>query len=301
MFHQDVNRIRSALIEHWALPEPVRLTGLPGGATAEVWRVSDGRGRGYVAKFVYGSLAEVEPGLAVPEAVQRRTGIPTGAPIRTRDGQLGVLVPSLPGERHPLALLEDVGGSPVSAESGLAPERAAELLARVHQAAPAVDVSDLEVRLRYIEDDSFEIAYPDQLWPALGAVAREIRALSDNLTWAVCYGDGPELFDRPDGRLGLIDWGGVLRAPVLYDVAIWSRGWRHDRERFLARYAEVASLPVAELAYLDRFDRLNSAHQLRFRAFRLARSADYYETTEAADENAAAVSKLAARLGVELP
>lgn len=301
MFRQDVNRVHMTLVDHWGLTEPVELTALPAGVSGEVWRVSDGLDRGYVAKFVYDSPANLEQGLAVAEAVQHRTGIPTGTPIRTKAGELSVLIPSLPGERHPIALLDDVGGTPVSAEDGLTPEQAAEVLARVHRAAPEVEVRGLDDRLRYLEDDSHEIAHPELLWPALGSVAREIRELSDDLTWAVCYGDGPELFARPDGRLGLIDWGGVLRGPVLYDIAIWSRGWRHERVRFLTAYAEAAELPAAELAYLDRFDRMNAAHQLRFRAYRLARSAHYFETRATADENAAAVSELAARLGVQLP
>lgn len=308
MFQQDVNRIRAALVEHWSLPSTVRLTALPNGVTGEVWRVSDGASRSYVAKLVYGSPAEVRPGLAVAEAVQRGTGIPTGAPIRTLDGALCVLVPSLPDERHPLALLEDVGGTPVSAEDGLEPEPAAELLARVHRAEVSVDASveiaDLDHRLRYLEDDSHEIACPERLWPLLTSVVREIRELPDALTRAVAYGDGPELFARSDGQLGLIDWGAVVRAPVLYDVAIWSRGWKHEpeRERFLSSYATHAELPTTELAYLDRFDRFSAAHQLRFRAYRMAHAAHYYATEAAADENARAVERLTARLtGTQKP
>src|SRR5882757_2521497 len=126
MFKQDATIIADAITEHWNLPSPLALTdGLTRGVTADVWLVEDGAGTRYVAKFAYDSQTYFETGLSIAEHVECHTGLVTGRPIRSRAGNLTVMLPSVPGEQHPLALLSYVAGT----HTQLEPDAAAALLA----------------------------------------------------------------------------------------------------------------------------------------------------------------------------
>ena len=128
MFKQDAAVIHAALVRHWHLPEPVQLSDcLESGVTADVWLVTDSHGDRYVAKFIYDNQAGAETGLQVAEQVDANNDLTAGAPVRTHDGELTVMLPSVPGEKHPLALLRYVAGTPAV----LSPEERAELLVDV--------------------------------------------------------------------------------------------------------------------------------------------------------------------------
>ncbi len=84
----DVEQIRAALAA-WRLDRPVRVEPLESdGMNSECWSVAAGAGR-FVAKAARD--ASFRGGLAVAELLESR-GFPTGAPLRTRDGELAVPV-----------------------------------------------------------------------------------------------------------------------------------------------------------------------------------------------------------------
>lgn len=299
MFKQDASVVATAIRDHWGHPDPIVLDdSLVPGVSADVWLATTGDGRRYVAKFVYGGRAEVEAGLAVAEQVARRTGLLTGTPCRTRAGELTVMLPSVPGQRHPLALLEYVDGRPATPGGDLTPERAAALLARVHQVVRTLDTQVPDGVLAYLADESVAIAYEEQLRPVIRRALARVQAI-DELSWGTCYGDGPEAIELTDGRLALVDWGGVVNAPVLWDVACWAHGFAagRERDRFVEHYLAAGPLPATELTHLDRFLELRDVQQLRFRAHRVLH-ADHYTTTAAAD--AVELTRLAAGFGVAL-
>jgi hypothetical protein len=301
VLHADPKAVEQMLVDGWELPGPVQLTSLPSGATADVWTVTDAAGRRYVAKLIYDAQPIAEQGLAVAEAVRLCTSIPPGAPVRTRTGALTAMAPSVHGLEHPLALLDFVDGEALWPGAGLAPEPAADLLARLHAVAVNIqaEVTGFDQLLAYI-DDAEDIAYARLIRRALHETVERMRGLlrTHTLTTGICYGDGPEVRRCSDGSLALVDWGGVTRAPLLWDVACWAGGFSEGgRARFLARYADSGTPAAADLSHLAAFDRVRIAWLLRFRAYRAAR-ADHYDETAADD--AVKVRDYAARLGVDM-
>lgn len=294
MFRQDAAVIHDALVHHWNLPEPVRLSdSLQGGVTADVWLVTDSHGEQYVAKFIYDSQSGAEAGLRTAEQVEANSALIAGAPLRTHDGGLTVMLPSVPGEKHPLALLRYVAGTPAV----LSPEERAELLVDVQAALAKAHVPTAHKVLDYLSDDSIDIAYADQIRPILHECVDQVLTTED-LTWGTCYGDGPEAI-RTETGIGIVDWGGVLHGPLLWDVAQWMRYVAHeeDRDRYLAAYRAKTALPAGELTHLGKLTRLCNAHELRFRAFRVLH-ADHYADSRRQD--AEAVASLALSFGVRL-
>jgi Ser/Thr protein kinase RdoA (MazF antagonist) len=294
MFKQDAGVIHDALVRHWKLPEPLDLSdSLQGGVTADVWLVTDSDGNRYVAKFIYDSQARAEAGLRVAEQVEANSDLTAGAPRRTHAGELTVMLPSVPDEKHPLALLNYVAGTPAT----LGPEECADLLVDVQAAVAKTHVPTTHNVFDYLGDDSIDIAYADQIRPVLHECVDQVLT-TEGLTWGTCYGDGPEAI-RTEHGIGLVDWGGVLHGPLLWDVAQWMRYIvrEEDRQRYLSAYRARTSLPPDELTHLGKFTRLCQAHELRFRAFRVLH-ADHY--SDSREKDAEAVASLALSLGVQL-
>ena len=290
MLTVPADRVASATSQHWQVAEPVRLEGLAPGATSQAWLVH-ADGRRYVAKLCFDTQAAFDSGLAAAEHVERTTGIATGAPIRTTDDNLSVLIPMVPGQRHPLTLLTHVAGTPIE----LGPQPAAELLASVHRALTSMPASTGHDPLRYLTDDSVDYAFQDTIQPALQAVVADLRAA--DLTWATCYGDGPETVRRDSGDVALLDWGGVLTGPILWDVAEWMDG--RDAgfcEDFQAGLTDRGFVSETEMARSLLVTRVRNARELRFRAYRLMRP-DHYGT---AATDGPRVEQLASELGIEL-
>ena len=88
----------------------------------------------------------------------------------------------------------------------------------------------------------------------------------------------PEAFilDESTGDVGIIDWGGACRGPLLYDVAsaVMYLGGTDNAAAFLTRYAERGPVPTGEL---DR-------HLPAFRRFRAIVQADYFCRRRLADD-----------------
>ena len=190
VFRQDAAVVAGAITDHWKLPQPVRVSeSLPRGVTADIWLVTDGRGDRYVAKFVYDTQAVAEAGLRAAEFVEQHSRLRTGAPVRTHGGELTVMLPSTPGEQHPLALLRFVAGTAGS----LAPEEAAGLLVQVQDALRGVRVPAVHAVFEYLTDDSIEIAYADRIRPVLHDAVKQVLDTPD-LTWVRATGTGPKRF-----------------------------------------------------------------------------------------------------------
>jgi hypothetical protein len=244
-----------------------------------------------VAKLCFDTRPAFEGGLAAAEHVERSAGIATGAPIRTLDGALSVLIPTVSDQEHPLALLNFVEGTPVELDA----VAAAELLSTVHRALRSLPQVIGHDPLAYLDDDDGGYAYEQSIRPALSAVVAEVRGA--DLTWGTCYGDGPETIRTPTGEVALLDWGGVLAGPVLWDVAEWMQRRGPDfSEHFQARLIELGFVGTPEMAELSLVSRVRAARELRFRAYRLLR-ADHYGT---ADTDGPRIEELATDLGITL-
>lgn len=294
MFKQDVNIIANAIDLHWDLPDPVTLTdSLTRGVTADVWLVEDGSGSRYVAKFAYAGQAEFEAGLQIAEHIERRTGLLTGCPKRNRTGRLSVMLPSVPGEQHPLALLTYVDGTDVEVD----PSAAAALLAHIHSGLIDTDPATVHAVFDYLTDDSFDISHADVIRPVLHKVANDVLGRHD-LTWGTCYGDAPEAIRTPTGEVCLIDWNGVLHAPLLWDVAEWAATYADplDQQAFVAACVNLQFINPAEFEHVERLTRLRDARRLRHRAWRLVQA----HLRDTRQEDAEEFHRLAARLDVHL-
>lgn len=279
------------IARHWRLAEhALHLEALAPGATSQAWLVHTPE-RQYVAKLCFDTRPAFELGLTAAERVEVTTGIATGAPIRTADDDLSVLIPTFPGQEHPLALLTYVAGRRVELDA----VAAAEMLSTVHAALRSLPAVIGHDPLQYLTDTSHEYAYQDTIRPALQALVAVVRAA--DLTWGTCYGDGPETVLPGTGEVALLDWGGVLAGPVLWDVAEWMQPRDPEfRDAFQARLIDLGFVSEKEMALLPLVANVRAARELRFRAFRLLR-ADHYGSAE---RDGPRIEELATELGIGL-
>ncbi len=175
---------------------------------------------------------------------------------------------------------------------------AADLLATVHSGLRGTDATSTHAVFDYLTDDSVDFAAAPAIRPVLHRIVDDVRDCPD-LTWGTCYGDGPEAIRTGDGQIAHIDWGGVLHAPLLWDVADWMDGYTDpDQQRFVdACRRGIAEIGADEFAHLDKLRRLRDARTLRFAAYRVLR-ADHYRTT--AERDLERFRWYAARLGIQL-
>jgi homoserine kinase type II len=130
------------------------------------------------------------------------------------------LVAEVWGSQH-LAVLEFVDGVPLA---GTVEDQAAigATLARVHEIAQ-VPAGDLEKWFGLIT--GLEAYWDLEPWirPAIEDAVDGVRAYaaSHELTWAGLHADpAADAFIRqPSGEIALIDWGGWMLGPTLYDIA----------------------------------------------------------------------------------
>lgn len=296
-FKQDPERVRHALSEHWRLPEPLGLgETLRRGVSADIWEVHDGQGRRWVAKLAYEDQRVYETGLRAAELAEG-AGVVAAAPRRSATGELTVMLPTVPGMEHPLALMPFVEGEELQA-GDLPPEDAGQLLARVQRAVAATPIDRVDTIVQYVTDDSYEIAYGELLWPRLKETAAAVAGL--DLAMGVCYGDDPELIRTHDGALCIVDWGAVCWAPLWWDVACWALQIDDDEQRsgFVRTWRKaMGPLAAGPPDVYERFVALRIAQLARFRAYRVHRSDHYSVTADDID----ALRQMAGVLGVSLP
>jgi Ser/Thr protein kinase RdoA (MazF antagonist) len=254
------------LLGHWRLPADVRVELAPTqGHSSQTWLLSTDRHR-YVAKLIRDQRRYVEPGLRVAAAVDAG-GVPTGAPVPTRNGEFCVDVPG-DGYAWTLALLRYVPGARLKRTAERAPELAGDLLGRVHsillrESVRAWVPADL---IEWCERHAATLADADR-----GRAARALAVVRSMdrrqmLTCCVIYGDPcPEvLVDERSHRLGLIDWGTPSWGPLLHDIACWTAFYGADSEddafaAFVAAYQRSMPLSDDELRSLPHFRDLADA------------------------------------------
>jgi Ser/Thr protein kinase RdoA (MazF antagonist) len=265
-----------AALHAWPLPEPRQVRRLPGGFTSDVWRVEAG-GAAFVAKYTEQAQDAFEGGLAAAELAER-AGITSGPPVRTNEGALSCLVAGPTGQRHPLALLRFVPGSPLNGAEPGAASLYGRLLGATHRLFLKSGLSeripsDLYAFLQ--EEDAFVGAQPGLavLIQQTRAAVREV-ALRRAVTSGVIWADRVEILRDPaTDRVGIIDWGAIERGPLLFDVALTAR-WVFPEgsqayEAFLAAYLATAPISRSELDGLKYYKALLWARQAKYFAYRV--------------------------------
>ncbi|MFJ3407738.1 phosphotransferase enzyme family protein [Promicromonospora sp. NPDC090134] len=260
----DAHALDEALRNHWGL-DATTVTTIDGGMNSRTWLVRAGDAS-YVAKRV--SAADVEllaTGCSVAERLGR-AGLTTGRPVRT---VLGALV--APDER--LALLEHVPGSELGGTTVEEQRWIGATLAQVHHAgAPARQGPGTTGFFGWLTADAPGV----RNHPWLPRAVDTARGATDRLTvtWSVLHTDpAPEAFryDAAADAVGLIDWTGACRGPVLYDVAsaVMYLGGPERAGAFLDAYSAAGPLDASELRHLDAFRRFRFAVRAAYFARRL--------------------------------
>ncbi|RNG34162.1 hypothetical protein EEJ42_06355 [Streptomyces botrytidirepellens] len=218
------------------------------GYNSHTWQVAKGDRR-YVLKAVPEShAAGFEAGLGVAHAVAGH-GIPSGAPNATITGELVVH-----DNDWCWGLLDYMGGTRVDTTDPAQMRTVGGTLASIHRAlsvlpAPTTVMSWNHIDWLLAENEALE-AYP---W--IQRAIREAReVIPDDLTAGVVHGD-PRVseFRIENGVGGLLDWGEVMYAPHIFDVAstLIYLDDDADKQAFLRGYLEHSIIDASELAHVD--------------------------------------------------
>lgn len=284
----SIDRIAAALAA-WSLPAPVTVAELGAGFAGEAWLIEAG-GRRYVAKLCYDAQSSFEAGLRMAGIVERH-GIPIGAPVRTTDGALSVLVAHPPGHRHPLAVLQFVQGRPLDVATPGAQHLVGGLLGRVHRmlhddgsiAGPG------DALFAHLTEGRPGVSarYP-WLRPLLLRAVDNVRAFEAAVpvTYGGIVGDYLEILrDEATDQVGIIDWSAAGRGPLLFDLALavdqFHRAGFAETGELVASYA--AEAPVIS-GGLERYLPLLWARQARYWAWRLVHQVTRGDANGAAGE-----------------
>ncbi len=271
----DVEQIRAALAA-WRLDRPVRVEPLESdGMNSECWSVAAGAGR-FVAKAARD--ASFRGGLAVAELLESR-GFPTGAPLRTRDGELAVPVGA--GD-FALALLRFFPGRQRDAEGADDLRLWGDVMGRFHSILADVVAPPAGLPRwprGFLRPDAPFLDREAWVRPAVAEALAGVRAL-DPLRHGIVHGDAAFPFiDDASGRVAVIDWGAAMWGPLLYDVAS-ARFYFQFRgnpqpaefEPFLAAYLASGPLQAEEVQRgPEAFVRLRVAVQASYFSWRLER------------------------------
>jgi Ser/Thr protein kinase RdoA (MazF antagonist) len=179
-----------AWLADWDLPAPLRVRRVSGGFTSHVWRLETSEGT-WVAKLAYQPPGDVENGLRAASVVAR-SGLNTGLPVLTRDGELTRLVEYPIRQFHALAVLRFVEGQPLDwgADGSLA--IVGKTLGTIHRAL--LDDGSLE-----LPDQLFSYLVKDDAWghhpelqPLLARAIDAVRSFEgrQRVTYGPIYGDG---------------------------------------------------------------------------------------------------------------
>jgi Ser/Thr protein kinase RdoA (MazF antagonist) len=252
--------VRAALREHWELRSELRP--MQARAASRTWQAG-----GYVVKLAHDEPSHFTAGLRASEAVER-AGIATGAPVRTRAGELCAPLP-LGREPWALAVLHRAGGSHLSLHA-VAPAVLGEFLGRLHRilrGCPADggwtpgDVLGHMTR-------GITAAHPPS---AQRMITQAVSAVSAYYGTAppvqLLYGDGPGIFSVNGTDISaIIDWGGVRAGSAADDIGCWTAHGATDRiplpaytAAFLDGYRRSSSLLAADVAAVPLFQRLRIA------------------------------------------
>lgn len=200
--------VAGVLREYWDL-KVSGLEVLTGGMNSAAWLASAGGWR-VVVKAVGLDDSGFGPGLELAARLDD-AGVRTGRPRVSKHGRF---VERVDGRQ--VAVLEYVDG----VELGPADQAViGDLLGQVHLAT-AVEPGATADWLRFLLPFEESLDLEPWIRPAVeGAAADAVRL--GPVSWAWLHGDpAAEAFRRQsDGQIALIDWGGAMRGPILYDIA----------------------------------------------------------------------------------
>ena len=236
------------IVEGWV--GPVSLGRLEGGMNSAAWLVETGDGSRFVVKAAAASDAA---GLAVAETLHERQ-FRAGGPARMLTTEEGEVV----------ALLHYVPGRPLTrADAGVV----GETLGRAHSLLAEVPVPDGLEHWPWRWLDSSLIQAAD-LRQRADVVIAEAEALTPAVTHGILHGDpAPEAFLADGAEVGLIDWGGAVHGPLLYDLA---SAYMYSGPSVVTGYRQTGPLPTVELEQLDLFRRFRWAVQAWYFSWRIA-------------------------------
>jgi Ser/Thr protein kinase RdoA (MazF antagonist) len=232
------------LEREWGL-SGVRVTVHNGGMNSLTWWVDRG-GRRWVAKSVRATEhASLLGGLQIAARVAA-AGVPAGAPVLTRRGELTAWI----GDR-PIALLEYVPGEGLSSRETDHP-RIGATLGRVH--AALTDPTGVTATVfDWLDPAADHLDVRAWIRPAVTAAMRAVGELgAPSLTHGALHLDpAPDAFryDPATGRVGLIDWASAQTGPFLYDLAsaVMYVGGPDRAGSLLAAYLATGPLDRAEV------------------------------------------------------
>ncbi len=281
--------VRALLAREWRLSHCwVRVH--DGGMNSATWWVGDISTSLHIPQWVLKAVPEREHaslrgGLAVARHLDE-AGIPSGAPIPTRSGDLTVTDGVRGGGDRAFALLTYLDGTELSAGDPGDVRAVGATLGRIHTALADLHVTD-EQQFHWVDADAGHLGLRDWIGPAVRAALDAFDALDPTtLTHGMLHTDpAPEAFLRgEDGAVGLIDWSVAMRGPLLYDLAsavMYAGGLPADTDREAdasstlgPAYSEGLISSYLETGPLDRreIDR-GLATMIRFR---WAVQADYF-------------------------
>jgi Ser/Thr protein kinase RdoA (MazF antagonist) len=252
--------VRAALRERWGLHGELRPMQVR--AASRTWQAG-----GHVVKLARDEPAHFTAGLRASEAAGQ-AGIATGAPVRTRAGELCMALP--PGrESWVLAVLHRVDGSHLSMHA-VAPAVLGEFLGRLHRilrgcpTAGAWTPGDVLGHMTR----GITAAHPSAVRQMIMQAISGVRAYYATMPPVqLLYGDGPGIFSANGADISaIIDWGGVRAGSTADDIGCWTAHGATDRiplpaytAAFLDGYRRSNDLPAANAAAVPLFQRLRIA------------------------------------------
>ena len=195
-------------------------------------------------------------GLHAAETVQRR-GIPSGAPRRTREGDIVAEEGA-----WCWALLEYVDGRPTDLDNPAELAQVGRTLGNIHAAlrdVPPLPQTMVWTQMDWVFEEQPFLKEHEWIQQAL----REgFAAIHENLSDGIIHCD-PRLTEfRFDGdSVGLLDWGEVMHGPHVFDVAATLSFVEDDVDPtpFVAGYVETSPASSEELIYLPTMLKMRAA------------------------------------------
>ena len=259
----------SWLGRYWGLTG-VRISVHNGGMGSETWFV-DLDDQRWVAKAVAPDGGrQFAGGMAIARRLEQ-AGLPAGAPVPARGGQLAVDA----GDAW-LALLTWVPGRPLTGQDDAEQDVIGRTLARVHRALAGYQVAAAQ-RFHWVDPDADYLSLRSWLRPAITAALGALDAARPaTMSWGLLHADpAPEAFrlDPATGRCGVIDWSYALYGPLLYDLAsaVMYVGGPDHAQALIRAYLAEGVLGAAEVEHgLAPMLRFRWAVQANYFAWRIA-------------------------------
>ncbi len=241
-------------LKAWELPEPLTVHRFPGGFTSEVWFV-EAKGERFVAKYAYQSQKDFECGLYAAELAEQH-GITSGAPLRTSNGALSILLEVPHWQSRSLALLRFVSGEPLHPSELDAASLYGHLLGQIHRIfLDGLGEKNIANLFDFLLEEEPGVAAQPGLVRLIHQTVEVTRNYQSRhaVTYGVIWGDRMEIMrEKETGHAGIIDWGTIEYGPLLFDVALATL-WLFPEgttayEEFLQTYLAEAPISESELA-----------------------------------------------------